>query len=302
MNKQSVKKKNILSGIFIVILALFTSCKEEKDEVTPTSQSTPLTTENLSVTIAENPTQGQVINTVNASGNNLQFSFKAQSIASAFQINNNGQLSVLTPSVFDYEKRTTITAEVNVTDGKDTVVSILTITLNNVLDIGELHKGGIVFWLNPSDKTEGLVCALEDQSAAAPWGCAGTAISGADSKALGDGNQNTIEIEAGCSTTGTATDLCANLTSNNYSDWYLPTENELSEIYSNIGTINSALTSNNGTSFVTSTGGGPYYDGAFYWSSSEHIAQSSIIYDFARGQGSITTKGTEYRVRAIRSF
>lgn len=387
----------------ILFLTCFTSCKKEDETISPEIESTPLTVENLSASIAENPEQDQVIETIVATGDNLTFTIKSQSVSSALQIEEStGAISVLTPSVFDYEMQTSLTAEVNVTDGEETIVATITISitdvdetpihtpltaqdldvtiaenpeqgdvigriqatgnnlnfsfvnskqnliyelnevtgevsvlsslhfdyeisvrmvlnlnvtdgidtlevtlttsLTNVLEVGELHEGGIIFWINPDDSTEGLVCALDDQSTEAPWGCEGTEISGADSKALGDGNRNTIEIEAGCNTVGTAADLCANLTSNNYSDWFLPTENELSEIYSNIVVINDALTENQGTAFVRADGGAPFYNGAYYWSSSEHIAQSAIPYDFSRGEGGIDVKGSLYHVRAIRSF
>jgi hypothetical protein len=99
------------------------------------------------------------------------------------------------------------------------------VTVSELLDkgvtasgfIGIKYQGGIIFYVDATDGS-GLVCALTDQGAAsAGWGCKGTSI-GTTQTSIGTGDQNTTDIEAGCATTGTAADMCANLTSNSYSD------------------------------------------------------------------------------------
>ena len=51
--------------------------------------------------------------------------------------------------------------------------------------------------------------------------------------AVGTGNQNTIDIVTGCADAGTAARICSDLVLNGYSDWYLPSKDELNLLYTN---------------------------------------------------------------------
>ena len=121
--------------------------------------------------------------------------------------------------------------------------------------IGDTYQGGIVFWLDGNGG--GLIAAPSDQVQTG-WGCYGNAISGADGTAIGTGQQNTIDIEAGCATPNTAADICANYTDGTYSDWFLPSKDELNEMYSNIGQGN-----------VLGLGNVGGFANYIYWSSTE---------------------------------
>jgi hypothetical protein len=165
-------------------------------------------------------------------------------------------------------------------------------TWESRLSVGMQYQGGVIAYLlhqgdigyDPNVQ-HGLIAAPFDQSTGAQWGCYGTTISGADGTAIGTGNQNTIDIMNGCSTAGIAARICGDLVLNGYSDWYLPSKDELAVIYSNKGLI-----------------GG--FAAAYYWSSSE-ISNVTAWYQyfnfglqFDPGNG----KSNYGYVRAVRAF
>jgi hypothetical protein len=171
---------------------------------------------------------------------------------------------------------------------------------NNLsLAIGDAYQGGIVFYLD--ENGGGLIAAPSDQSnyffiengsydkliLSAEWGCKGISIAGADGTAIGTGNQNTIDIEEGCTTSGTAADICANLTLGGYSDWFLPSKDELNEMYINL--------------YLQGFGGFSNYG---YWSSTESHKNNAWWQFFSNGSQNRDSKEVEngIYVRAVRAF
>jgi len=168
------------------------------------------------------------------------------------------------------------------------------------LEIGDFYQGGVIFYLDGNGG--GLIAAPFNQSDAA-WGCYGTNINGAEGADIGTGSQNTIDIEAGCTTVGTAADVCANLTLNGYSDWFLPSRFELREMWENKWAINYTAEANGGEYFSNSS--------VEYWSSTEYVSNdeyfnesnSTLAIPFNQAYtATVKNKGIACYVRAIRSF
>jgi hypothetical protein len=167
-------------------------------------------------------------------------------------------------------------------------------TQNEIYNIGDLAEGGvIVYILQPGDsgysnrEQHGLVAAISDlPDPFYKWGCYGTVIAGADGTAIGTGNQNTIDIMAGCGTPGIAARACGDLVQGGYSDWYLPSIDELQQLYNNRAII-------------------PGISNYFYWSSSETPNTSFFAKRIWFEDGSMSpgaNKDIPFFVRPIRSF
>jgi hypothetical protein len=156
--------------------------------------------------------------------------------------------------------------------------------------MGQSYGGGLIFYLNTGNGT-GLISSLTNLPNS-EWGCYGTLIPGADGVNIGTGNQNTTDIDVACTTPTIAADRCINLVLNSYSDWFLPSLNELLEMYNKIGPGAPAPNTNVGN--FTLQG---------YWSSSENNNVSAKYFLMSNGSTNIELKNNSiFNVRAIRPF
>ena len=149
----------------------------------------------------------------------------------------------------------------------------------SIPSVGDEIGGGVVFKVTATD----VYISAEADLGSYQWGCNGTGISGADGTDIGTGKQNTLDIVAGCSETDTAAYICDNVTINGYSDWYLPSKDELGEMYLN----------------KTIIGG---FSNSYYWSSSENSNFGAWLVNFIDGSTYSNSKANTRVVRPIRSY
>ena len=111
------------------------------------------------------------------------------------------------------------------------VSSIIKIkTVNNItqVQVGDYFHGGIVFHTEVTTG-EGLIAPLNDIGNF-QWGCLDFAT---NATSTSDGATNTITILNNCSERPIAASVCDTSTLNGYSDWFLPSSEQLTWLYEN---------------------------------------------------------------------
>ncbi|PCE66055.1 hypothetical protein B7P33_01775 [Sediminicola luteus] len=248
--------------------------------------------QNTNLNIAENPSNGDVVGSLQASGSNLTYTITFQNPAGAFSIDaNTGELSVADETLFDFETNPNMLATISVSNGTQTVSANAMVALDDLNEIGEYKFGGVIFWIDPaSNNSEGLVCATTNLNVA-NWGCSGT-LTGASGTGIGTGETNTATlIAAGCGLT--AAESVSNLDWNGYDDWFLPSIDEFNEIAVNYNAYIWPTIQANGGSALMGT----------VWTSTEVNANDAYI-AFLGGNApvALTKSVANIHVLPVRSF
>ena len=197
------------------------------------------------------------------------------------------QVDTLTPNVglIVYNNSTKNLVYYNGTALKNIITQSIS---SGVLSIGQSYQGGTIFYIDATGQ-HGLIAAQTDIPAI-KWSVGPTYIStGATATAIGSGNANTNAIIASQGAGSYAAEACADLVSGGYSDWYLPSADELKLLYANIAIYA-------GMNVATR-----------YWTSSETTGDPTYGKALAvRWSDGVLTVGnnkdTLYPARAIRSF
>jgi hypothetical protein len=183
----------------------------------------------------------------------------------------------VTSGVATFADSTKATTTVTLTSGNATVRA-------NFIYPGISFGGGIIYYIDATGQ-HGLIATPNDQADAENWGCDNTTLIGTNA-GIGTGNGNTITIVSSCSNAGIAARICDNLVLGGYSDWYLPSRDEIDTLWNQKDLV------------------GGFTDGSYYWSSTEAGVANAWAFSFGSIHGSrpIGKVGYTEKVRAIRSF
>ena len=144
--------------------------------------------------------------------------------------------------------------------------------------IGMSYGGGLVFYIDGTG-SHGLISMATNLSTY-QWGPT-PLFFGATGTAVGTGMSNTNIVVASYGLSFTAAGLCKAYSGAGFTDWYLPSKDELDIMYTQ-----RTLLSMSGN----------------YWSSTESSANNAWIKNFSTGTGGYGLKGNSINIRAIRSF
>lgn len=162
-------------------------------------------------------------------------------------------------------------------------------------EIGDIGPGGGKIFITPSTAGnstgkyfEVAPVGVEVERTWATGANQSTEVSGADGTAIGTGEQNTADIvaQSGNVAATSAAKYCSDLVSGGKSDWFLPSKDELNQMYVNRIAVGDFSTDYN----------------SLYWSSSESDANFACLQDFYDGYQTDGLKPNPLYVRPVRAF
>jgi len=156
---------------------------------------------------------------------------------------------------------------------------------SNDFYLGQDTLGGIVFYIyiGSDGNQHGLI--VNKNESTAQWQSSGTTTNATRSW---DGAYNT-----GLMTSSPAANYVNGLTDGGFTDWYLPSIDELSILWHNRFHVNNALNAG-GFTLLSNT--------SSYWSSTEANAPTAFDIPFHRGYTANSSKTNTFSVRAVRAF
>ena len=153
---------------------------------------------------------------------------------------------------------------------------------DNNLAIGQSYQGGIIAYIDSTGQ-HGLIAATADQSEGIQWYNGTNIVTGATGTAIGTGLTNTNAIIAVQGSGSYAASIARDYNGGGYTDWYLPSKDELNQLYQQ----------------QTAMGG---FEGEYYWSSTEYDNNTAREQSFYDGSQNDSFKTSTYYVRAVRAF
>jgi hypothetical protein len=162
---------------------------------------------------------------------------------------------------------------------KDVIVITACDLYQHLFTIGESIYGGKV--VNISANRLNIIIVANNDLSNAVWGCSGVDITGTLGH-VGDGQHDTNLVLAGCATAGIAARLCDEYNDGTYSDWYLPSNDEMSLCYTHRAVLGS-------------------FQNAQYNTSRNMSASNCYVINPVTGAGASVVKTTSRPVRPFRS-
>ncbi len=205
----------------------------------------------------------------------------------AVTIDNSGLVSIADTIGTDDTGTYTVTAAgTGKYTGETTVDFVLTVVYN-IGDTGP--AGGKIFYVNPTAASDGwtyLEAAPSDLPGKYKWGNTTTVVgTGTD---IGTGKSNTAAIVAAMKdanfTGNYAAKACADSTLGGKDDWFLPSKDELNELYKQKDSV------------------GGFASSYYYWSSSGISSDYAWTQYFTSGLQYLYLKNSDWYVRAVRAF
>jgi len=169
---------------------------------------------------------------------------------------------------------------------------------------GKTYQGGLIAYLDIGNGT-GLIAAATDQFTGIQWTMSAhqstTVPNGATDITNGSANTASIVAQAGVPAAGGdnyAAYLCDTLSLGGYTDWYLPSKDELNYLWENLADSDGDYF-NSGPTDPNNLGGFAYN---IYWSSTEYDNSDAWKKNFSNGLQYPSFKNSTGFVRAVRAF
>jgi hypothetical protein len=173
--------------------------------------------------------------------------------------------------------------------------------------VGDLYRGGVICWVNPADANDIRVVALTDAPSKLAWAASTSFVlgSGAQNKSARNGadvwkiaqqysDGKTNGASGTFATDFPAFSYCYEKTDGDVpkGTWYLPSVQELKDLYAVKGTVEAVITSKEGSAFSA--------DG--YWSAIEYSGSDwyARSVSFNNGASLTSSKTNSFYVRCVR--